>query len=481
MQSRESGVFTAGNLHKIVVLFWQQEESKMANLENERLEYKRELTGDTKLETTAVAFLNHKGGDICFGIEDDGTAVGVDNPDDLMQRITNRLTDAIKPNILGLLEVFTEEQDDKKIVIARLAAGMNAPYYIGRLGLPKGAYIRIGSSNKPMTMKMANEMLSGKHILPLSEIRSRRQDLTFNQLKLYYAAKKLSWNEKHFADNFGFLTSDGKYNYIAYLFADENQQMILVPRFAGESKTSPLVNNENYGDQCLITAMNKVLEKLDVANATQSKVGYPLRKEQRYIDPTALREAVINAFVHNDYTEENAPHCEIYEDKIIILSYGNPLDYMTEDDFFTGMSKPRNPAIMKIFQDLEYVEHSGRGLPMIVEKYGRGIFQFTRDAMRVFFKFDKSMEESQAKTTLETTPETTKEKYQKNTRKIPEKYQKILDVLTNNNALGRKELAEKLGEKEPTIQSRLNKLVADGYLKHVGPAKGGHWEVLGNN
>ena len=68
---------------------------------------------------------------------------------------------------------------------------------------------------------------------------------------------------------------------------------------------------------------------------------------------------------------------------------------------------------------------------------------------------------------------------EKSTRKVPEKYQKILDELIAKPNISRIELAKKLNEEPTTIQSKLRKLVKDGLIKRVGPDKGGHWEVVG--
>ena len=448
----------------------------MTNIENDRLEYKGELTNDLKLEKTAVAFLNYKGGDIYFGIADDGKIIGVSDPDNLQNCITNRLTDNIAPSVTGLLEVFTEERDGKTIIIVHLASGVDTPYYIKRFGrTSKGCYIRIGSSNRAMNMKQINHLLGQRHILPLSEIKSRDQDLTFNQLKLYYISQNLPWNDRHFAKNFGFLTEDNKYNYLAYMFADTNRVSIRVPLFAGTDKASGLIQNEDYGNQCLITAINKVLEKLEIVNATQVRIEFPKRIEQKYVDLKTLREAVINAFAHNDYSNEDTPICEIYEDKFVIVSYGNPLNTMDEEDFFTGLSKPRNPLIMRIFHDLHYVEHNGVGNPYIVKNYGRSVFGFSKSALRVTLKFDKSLENVE-KNKIENNIEN--KNAQKTPRKCPENAQKILDAIIENPFISRQELAAKLEMTEDRVKWNLNKLKAQGAILRVGPDKGGHWEAL---
>ncbi len=67
---------------------------------------------------------------------------------------------------------------------------------------------------------------------------------------------------------------------------------------------------------------------------------------------------------------------------------------------------------------------------------------------------------------------------EKSPRKIPEKYQKIIEVIKENPSFSRKEISLKLGESKETIQSRLRKLIKEGLIKRVGPDKGGHWEIL---
>ena len=66
-------------------------------------------------------------------------------------------------------------------------------------------------------------------------------------------------------------------------------------------------------------------------------------------------------------------------------------------------------------------------------------------------------------------------------RKVPEKYQKILEEIKNNTYISRLELATKLNQSPVTIQSRLRKLIKEGLLRRVGPDKGGHWEVADIN
>ena len=97
--------------------------------ENNRTEYKRELTPD--LEKEVVAFLNYKyGGIIYIGINKDGNTVGVENPDELQLKIKDRLKNNILPSCMGLFDVIVEETDSKNIIKIIVASGPEKPYYI---------------------------------------------------------------------------------------------------------------------------------------------------------------------------------------------------------------------------------------------------------------------------------------------------------------------------------------------------------------
>lgn len=90
----------------------------------------------------------------------------------------------------------------------------------------------------------------------------------------------------------------GDYNYAAYMLADNNGISMKVAKYAGKDKYE-LVGNYEYGNCCLITAARHVLECLFTENKTFAKIPYPTRVEKTLVDKTALREAVINAIVHN--------------------------------------------------------------------------------------------------------------------------------------------------------------------------------------
>lgn len=354
-------------------------------IESHRVEHKQSLT-DT-FEKEVVAFLNyHEGGIIYIGVDKDGKIVGCQNPDETQLKIKDKLKHNISPSCLGLFEVILETIEEQSIIKIIIASGRETPYYIKKNGMSeKGCYIRVGSSSEPMSQTMIEDLFAKRVRNSLGNIKSRRQDLTFEQLKIYYEEKGLKLNEK-FASNLELLTDDGYYNYVAYLMADSNGVSIKVAKYAGTNKVD-LVENNEYGYCSLIKATKRVLEKLEIENKTAALITSTTRKEQPLWNKVALREAVINAIVHNDYTTENPPVFEIFSDRIDITSTGGLSVIKNIDDFFSGYSNPTSRELMRIYKDLELVEHLGSGLNRILEVYDKDSFVIKQNYMKnIFYK-----------------------------------------------------------------------------------------------
>ena len=463
----------------------------LITIETHRQEFKETLT-DT-IEREVVAFLNANGGKIYIGISDDGTAVGVENPDEMQLQIKDRLINNIRPGIMGLFDIFVEIHDDKSIVVVNLAGGMDTPYYIRKYGRSeKGCFIRIGSASQPMTEEHIQKLMQRSQRTSLINIPSRHQDLTFSQLKIFYEEKGKLLNV-NFAKTLDFLTPDGRYNQLAFLFADNNSVSIRIAKWWGTDKID-LRENEEYGECSLIKAMQKVLDKFDIENVTFArKVGIGPREEKKLVDSKALREAIINSFAHNDYIYGDTPVFEIFANRFEFTTYGGLVEGMTQEEFFSGVSRPRNPEVMRIFKDLEYVERLGSGIPYIISKYGEGIFKQMSSVIRFSYLYDEEVETEEA--VIETTKkpprnhrETTKKSprnHQETTKKPPKNHQettkkkhKILMEIKNNPFINRADLMKSTGLTANQVRGFLENFKKEGIIRRVGAKKGGYWEII---
>ena len=166
-------------------------------------------------------------------------------------KIAERIKNNILPSTMGLFDIVTEVIEEVSVIKILVSSGLEKPYYIKSQGMsPSGCFTRVGTSTQPMTTAMIDELYAKRIHATLRNIQSPRQDLSFSQLKIYYQERGLELNQR-FANTLELLTPDGKYNYIAYLLADENGVSIKVAKYAGADKVD-LIENEEYGYCSLI-------------------------------------------------------------------------------------------------------------------------------------------------------------------------------------------------------------------------------------
>ncbi len=351
--------------------------------ETNRIEYKRKLTSELDIEKEVVAFLNYKeGGYIYIGIDKDGSVIGVSDTDDCMLKLKDRIKHNISPSAMGLFDIAEEKKNGHSIVKITVASGIEKPYFKTKYGMtPRGAYVRVGTSAEPMPQEQIDRLFAMRTRNSIGRIVSNRQDLSFEQLRIYYDERGKRLND-NFKRTLELLTDNGKYNYVAYLLADENGNSVKVAKYSSLDRCD-LVENNEYGYCSLIKATKSVLSKLDIENKVAATITPMERVETPLWNKVALREAVINAIVHNDYSFEVPPKFEIFPDRLEITSAGRLPESLTREEFFNGISIPRNKELMRIYRDVELVESLGSGIPRILRAYGEDCFKFTDNFIRI--------------------------------------------------------------------------------------------------
>ena len=311
------------------------ESQKAFQAENELVEYKEKLTDS--LEKEVVAFLNTKGGEVCIGVKDNGKVVSIVDVDKTQLQIKDRLLSGISPSTISLITISTECFENKYIVKISVKEGIEKPYYIKSKGLSEsGAFIRIGTAAQPMTQNIIYSFQNKSFPKSLINIESPEQELTFADLFIYYRRFNKPLNDNTFAKTLNFLTKDGKYNYLAYLMADNNQISVRFARFNDAGERFELVEKAvEYGNCCLITAIQRILDRFEIENITLSKLtGAAHRIDKRLVDNRCLREIIINAFAHNDYSYGMLPIFEVFQNRVAVRSYGGLVPQLTVQDFF---------------------------------------------------------------------------------------------------------------------------------------------------
>ena len=428
-------------------------------IEDVRNEFKVKLTD--KFEEEIISFLNTNGGNIYIGVNDKGDIVGINGNIDLLQRtIKDRIKDNIMPSTLGLYDVVVLEENNKKYIKIIIARGSEDPYYIKGMGMtPDSCFIRVGSSIQSMPYDMINNRVNKKTRTSLGNIVSPKQDLTFSQLKIYYEEKGFNINN-NFLKQLDLYTDDGKYNYNAYLLADNNTISIRFGKYKGTNAVD-LIENEDFGNCSIVKATKNILNKIEIENKIFTKIEYPERKEIKMYDFAAVREAVVNAIVHNDWSNEYAPKFEMFSDKLVISSNGGIQPSTTKEEFLEGYSLPKNKELMKVFNDLDLVEQMGTGIIRILQSYDKKSFEFFPNFIRVTFPFNKNkfMEETEE------------------IAELTETQKSIINLMLDSPTITQEALSKLLGVNIRTIQRNIKTLIEKGLIERTGATKKGEWIV----
>jgi len=430
-------------------------------IEDVRNEFKVKLTD--KFEEEVISFLNTNGGNVYIGVNDQGSIVGVNGNIDLLQRtIKDRIKDNIMPSTLGLYDVIVLEKDNKKYIKVIIARGNERPYYLKGMGMtPDSCFVRVGSSIQSMSNEMINNEFSKRTRNSLKNIVSPKQELTFSQLKIYYEEKGFNINN-NFLKQLDLYTIDGKYNYNAYLLADNNSISIRFGKYDGINSVN-LIENEDFGNCCIIKATKNILNKLEIENKTFTKIEYPERREIKMYDYIAVREAVVNAIVHNDWSNEYSPKFELFSDRLVISSNGGIQDSTTKEEFLEGFSLPKNKELMKVFNDLDLVEQMGTGIIRILESYDKNSFEFFPNFIRVTFPFKEN------KFNLN------KKEVKKNN--LTEIQNNIIGLMLDSPTITQETLARILDVNIRTIQRNIKTLIDMNLIERTGATKKGEWIV----
>ena len=433
-------------------------------------EYKRELpTSIEKMEKDVVAFLNSEGGTVYFGIDDNGDILHIPDIDDLQLKLKDRIKNNISQPALDYCKITIEIRDSHYIVVLTIQAGWEKPFYLKKYGMtPKGCFKRAGSASEPMSAGEIEGIFAKRVRNSLKNIPSPRQDLTFRQLNIYYDGKGKVLND-YFLLNLKLLTDDGKLNYAAYLLADENDNSVKFAKYADDTRAD-LISNEEYGCCCLVKIFERISDRLIAENTTFTKITMKRRLSRKLIDTAALREAVLNALLHNDYANFSYPKIEFFANRVEITSMGGLPYGLSEEAFFSGASNPRNQELMRVFRDLGVVEELGSGVPRILKAYGKEVFQINESFIRVTLPFTKDFEAAILKESPEKVPHSCLN------LGINEK--KILALISGNPNVTAQELSRDIGISERSVRYILANLKQKNIIHRKGSDRTGSWEIL---
>lgn len=175
----------------------------------------------------------------------------------------------------------------------------------------------------------------------------------------------------------------------------------------------------------------------------------------------------LNAFVHNDYSDLMSPTFYIFSDRLEIVSYGGLIDGMSKAELVSGLSRPRNREVMRVFKDVDLVEQLGTGMNKMMEAYSPNIFTIYPNFLKVVFYFrtldsDTEMENSSQRITSDPINDPIN----------------LIDLIKENPYANYEEYARMLEVSPATVKRHLGALKKSGKIRREGAKKNGHWEIL---
>jgi len=314
------------------------------------------------------AFANGLGGSLFFGIDNDGCVKGLNDVQHVCESISNSIRDYMDP--LPEVEMIPLDIDGLHILQLKVNAGNYTPYYYVGVG-QRIAFVRVGDKSLPATDEdMKRLVLKGTN-------------RSYDSLKSHTAAEKSTFVilantfeerigqkfQKKYLKSFGLLTEDGWLTNAGELFSDDchlSQSRLYCTRWNGLEKDNAINDAEFKGNVLLLLreAMNFV--------KSNTKKGWEKtpngRKNMPEYAERAVLEALVNHFIHRDYTVMGGEvHLDIYDDRITITTPGGMYSGQFVQDLQLDdiSSERRNPILADVMAQLDYMEKRGSGLKKI--------------------------------------------------------------------------------------------------------------------
>lgn len=436
--------------------------------ESETIELKEIVVDDIKKEI--IAFANCNGGKLYIGVQDDGTVIGLDNPDKVALQISNMVRDAIKPDITMFLHYETLEENGKKIISIDIQRGTERPYYIAKKGLrPEGVYVRQGYSSVPATDTTIRRMIKETDGDHFEDMRCLNQTLTFAAAKKEFELRNVDFG-LHQMQTLKLIDHDGIYSNLALLLSDQCIHTIKVAVFQGTDQSIFKDRHEFTGS--LLQQMNEVYDFIDFRNQTRATIEKLLRIDIRDYPEIAVRESLLNLLVHRDYSFSASALISIYSNRIEFVSVGGLLPGIDLEDVMFGLSVCRNQNLANVFYRLQLIEAYGTGIRKIIKAYEntgeKPIIETTKNAFKITLpninaKYETGIV-SDSKILPQKEPNTDEHKISELTRNLGEITRNDVENLLNVSA--------------STASRILRRMVKNNILKQHGKARSTKYTLL---
>lgn len=394
----------------------------ITNGENSGVEFKRDDVRPEQLAKEVVALANLQGGRILLGVEDDGSITGLSRPN-AQEWVLNVFRDKIHPQIIPFYEEIVIDPL-KRVGVITLSQAPFKPYVV-RHNQREDCYIRMGNRSEFATRDQQKRLFQSGGMLHMESLPvpgTSIKNLDLDRVAFYLESiinephppeNESDWTQK--LSSLGFMTDDQFNNQVCtiaglLLFGVQpkkylGQAGLRVMVFEGTIMDyqaqldvyldKPLVGRWTFGtmgekllmDEGLIESFTTLIYPYISTEA--GTVDQQFRKERLWRFPLeAVREGLINALVHRDWTRTVDVEVVVYQDRMEITSPGGLHNSMTIEKMKAGQRHPRNNNIVNTMRDYGYVDARGMGvrtkmIPLMKQHNGiEPVFELTEDYLK---------------------------------------------------------------------------------------------------
>jgi ATP-dependent DNA helicase RecG len=433
--------------------------------ESETVELKKSSAelNDAVISISAILNKHHKGV-LYFGIKTDGSPVKNVITDKTLRDISQKIAEKIEPKIYPTIQLVTINKID---VIKVTFQGEQVPYSAD------GKYfIRVADEDRKMSAaELKNFFISNSEVRWDKTINpdSSLNDISIIKVKDFCNTAGIKFTSLiNVLDSVGLLSKNKLLNAALILFGKAPEKIffnakLICSVFASTNTANIIDQKEFQGDlfYLLKEAEKYILKNINIG----MKVEGLYRKDIPEINQEALREALINAFLHRDYYDPDFISLFIFKDRIEIRNPGSLFGGLTIKDILRKhISKRRNEVIADIFNRAHLGERKGRGISLILEKEPDTVFEsigqtFITTLKRKHFELSKELVDGLVDGLVET-------------------QRKIILLMSDNPKISIRELHNQIGISTTAIDKHIIKLKNMGIIQRIGSAKSGYWKIV---
>ncbi len=432
--------------------------------ESERIEYKSQITDDIYKEV--IAFANTDGGVIYLGIDDKGNPIGIDNVDETYTRLTNGIRDAIAPDVTMFVRYVLK---DNKVIQIEVSEGSYKPYYLKSKGIkPTGVYVRQGASSVQASSEQIRHMIKESDGDTYEDARSLEQDLTFHAAEIAFERYGVEFSSRKYRA-LG-ITQNGIYTNLALLLSDQCHHTTKIAVFKDELCTE-FRDSKEFGGS-VFKQFEDSVNYLALCNKTASTIKGVVRTDRQDYPEEAIREALLNALVHRDYSFSGSIIINVNDSKMEFISLGGLLPGLTTEDIRLGVSQPRNKKLAEVFHRLRLIESYGTGIRRIFKLYENCPVQPDIEVTANAFKIVLPNMNADG-TANESTPSLP----DKTPVAITPQMKTVMDYLAEYGEMTDEDLQELLNVKKTRAYLLIRKMSENGLIEIVGRGAGKKYKL----